>query len=123
MESVNSSWVYEALPNPSGCTIKDHKGKLKIKAPGYLTFCRYNCDNSTCCLVIEPRLSVFPVAPLFVVQWLFDEEQLRVENIYMGGHTLSEQQWVYIQNLGMELKNSLQVVTYVHQVILTLKSE
>lgn len=57
------------------------------------------------------ELFVFPVAPLFVMQWLFDEEQLRVENIYMGGHSLSEEQWQYIQNLSRELKNSLREVT------------
>uniref|UniRef100_A0A8C5H1R3 Carboxylesterase notum2-like n=1 Tax=Gouania willdenowi TaxID=441366 RepID=A0A8C5H1R3_GOUWI len=39
-------------------------------------------------------------SPLFVVQWLYDEEQLRVENIYMGGQSLSEEQWQYVQNLG-----------------------
>ncbi|MEQ2184050.1 hypothetical protein GOODEAATRI_003932 [Goodea atripinnis] len=27
--------------------------------------------------------------------WLFDEEQLRVENIYMGGQSLSEEQAVF----------------------------
>uniref|UniRef100_A0A3Q3WLF7 Notum, palmitoleoyl-protein carboxylesterase n=1 Tax=Mola mola TaxID=94237 RepID=A0A3Q3WLF7_MOLML len=48
--------------------------------------------------------------PVFVVQWLFDEEQLRVENIYMGGQSLSEGQWQYIQNLGRELKTSLRHV-------------
>ncbi|XP_054461092.1 carboxylesterase notum2 [Anoplopoma fimbria] len=52
-------------------------------------------------------------SPLFVVQWLFDEEQLRVENIYMGGQSLSEEQWQYIQNLGRELKISLRDVTAV----------
>uniref|UniRef100_A0AAY4CQ87 Uncharacterized protein n=1 Tax=Denticeps clupeoides TaxID=299321 RepID=A0AAY4CQ87_9TELE len=52
-------------------------------------------------------------SPLFVVQWLFDEEQLRVENIYIGGQTLSEQQWTYMQNLGKEIKNSLKDVTAV----------
>ncbi|XP_047669841.1 carboxylesterase notum2 [Tachysurus fulvidraco] len=52
-------------------------------------------------------------SPLFVVQWLFDEEQLRVENIYVGGQSLSEQQWTYMQNLGKELKNSLKDVTAV----------
>ncbi|TKS68517.1 Carboxylesterase notum2 [Collichthys lucidus] len=52
-------------------------------------------------------------SPLFVVQWLFDEEQLRVENIYMGGQSLSQEQWQYIQNLGRELKNSLRDVTAV----------
>lgn len=45
------------------------------------------------------------------MQWLFDEEQLRVENIYMGGQSLSEEQWQYIQNLGRELKISLRDVT------------
>ena len=54
-----------------------------------------------------------PAAPLFVVQWLFDEEQLRVENIVLGGHSLSEVQWTYLQNLGQALKNSLRDVTYV----------
>ncbi|XP_030000504.1 carboxylesterase notum2 [Sphaeramia orbicularis] len=52
-------------------------------------------------------------SPLFIVQWLFDEEQLRMENIYMGGQSLSEQQWQYIQNLGRELKNTLTDVTAV----------
>uniref|UniRef100_H3D3E3 Notum pectinacetylesterase 2 n=1 Tax=Tetraodon nigroviridis TaxID=99883 RepID=H3D3E3_TETNG len=52
-------------------------------------------------------------SPVFVVQWLFDEEQLKVENIYMGGQSLSEEQWQYIQNLGKEIKNSLQDVTAV----------
>ncbi|CAJ1053839.1 carboxylesterase notum2 [Xyrichtys novacula] len=52
-------------------------------------------------------------SPLFVVQWLFDEEQLRVENIFMGGQSLSEEQWQYIRNLGRLLKNSLRDVTAV----------
>ncbi|CAL8358798.1 unnamed protein product [Boreogadus saida] len=51
-------------------------------------------------------------SPLFVVQWLFDEEQLRVEHIVLGG-SLSEVQWTYLQNLGRELKNSLRDVTAV----------
>ncbi|XP_061686210.1 carboxylesterase notum2 [Syngnathoides biaculeatus] len=52
-------------------------------------------------------------SPLFVVQWLFDEEQLRVENIYIGGQHMSNEQWQYVQNLGRELKNSLRDVTAV----------
>ncbi|KAM9314957.1 carboxylesterase notum2 [Pholidichthys leucotaenia] len=59
------------------------------------------------------RLYSTLTSPLFVVQWLFDEEQLRVENIYMGAHSLSEEQWQYIRNLGTELKNSLRDVTAV----------
>ncbi|KAG7263238.1 hypothetical protein CRUP_001507, partial [Coryphaenoides rupestris] len=50
-------------------------------------------------------------SPLFVVQWLFDEEQLRVENIVLGVPSLSDDQWTYLQNLGRELKNSLRDVT------------
>lgn len=45
------------------------------------------------------------------MQWLFDEEQLKVENIYMGSQSLSEEQWQYIQNLGKEVKNSLRHTT------------
>ncbi|XP_041642123.1 carboxylesterase notum2 [Cheilinus undulatus] len=57
------------------------------------------------------RLYSTLTSPLFVVQWLFDEEQLRVENIYMGGQSMSEEQWQYIRNLGRLLKNSLRDVT------------
>ncbi|XP_061843810.1 carboxylesterase notum2 isoform X2 [Nerophis lumbriciformis] len=59
------------------------------------------------------RLYSTLTSPLFVVQWLFDEEQLRVENIYMGGQHMSEEQWQYMQNLGRELMNSLRDVTAV----------
>uniref|UniRef100_A0A4W3IQF6 Notum pectinacetylesterase 2 n=1 Tax=Callorhinchus milii TaxID=7868 RepID=A0A4W3IQF6_CALMI len=46
-------------------------------------------------------------SPVFVVQWLFDEEQLKIENIQLGSHSLTESQWNYIQNLGRDLRNSL----------------
>ncbi|XP_061588773.1 carboxylesterase notum2 [Cololabis saira] len=59
------------------------------------------------------RLYSTLTSPLFVVQWLFDEEQLKGENIYIGGQFMSEEQWQYIQNLGLELKNSLRDVTAV----------
>uniref|UniRef100_A0A3B3DDP3 Notum pectinacetylesterase 2 n=1 Tax=Oryzias melastigma TaxID=30732 RepID=A0A3B3DDP3_ORYME len=59
------------------------------------------------------RLYSTLTSPLFVVQWLFDEEQLRVENIYMGAQSVSDEQWRYIQNLGLELKDSLRDVTAV----------
>uniref|UniRef100_A0A8C4T2V9 Notum pectinacetylesterase 2 n=1 Tax=Erpetoichthys calabaricus TaxID=27687 RepID=A0A8C4T2V9_ERPCA len=42
-------------------------------------------------------------SPVFVVQWLFDEEQLRVENINFGSQSLTEHQWTSIQNLGLML--------------------
>uniref|UniRef100_A0A3Q1GRE3 Notum pectinacetylesterase 2 n=1 Tax=Acanthochromis polyacanthus TaxID=80966 RepID=A0A3Q1GRE3_9TELE len=50
-------------------------------------------------------------SPLFVVQWLYDEEQLRGENIYVGGQSMSVEQWQYLQNLGLKFKNSLRDVT------------
>lgn len=49
-------------------------------------------------------------APVFVVQWLFDEEQMKLENIHLSGQSLEENQWNYIQNLGRELRNSLRDV-------------
>lgn len=52
-------------------------------------------------------------SPVFVVQWLFDEEQLKMENIQLGSHSLTESQWNYIQNLGRDLRNSLRDVSAV----------
>ncbi|XP_051532173.1 palmitoleoyl-protein carboxylesterase notum1a-like [Myxocyprinus asiaticus] len=49
-------------------------------------------------------------SPVFVVQWLFDEAQLTVDNIHLTGQTLQEGQWRYIQNLGNELRNTLKNV-------------
>ncbi|XP_015271589.1 PREDICTED: carboxylesterase notum2-like [Gekko japonicus] len=45
--------------------------------------------------------------PVFVVQWLFDEEQLKLENVHFGSTRVLENQRGYIQNLGRELKSSL----------------
>ncbi|XP_043946489.1 carboxylesterase notum2-like [Protopterus annectens] len=56
------------------------------------------------------NLYSFLKSPIFVVQWLYDEEQLRVENIQLENQSLTEKQWNYIQNLGRELKNSLRDV-------------
>ncbi|XP_025062807.1 palmitoleoyl-protein carboxylesterase notum2-like isoform X3 [Alligator sinensis] len=49
-------------------------------------------------------------SPVFVVQWLFDEEQMKLENIHLSSQSLEENQWNYIQNLGRELRNSLRDV-------------
>ncbi|KAL4658172.1 palmitoleoyl-protein carboxylesterase notum1a precursor-like [Arapaima gigas] len=45
---------------------------------------------------------VYPTikSPVFVVQWLFDEAQLTVDNIHLTGQPVQEGQWRYIQNLG-----------------------
>uniref|UniRef100_A0A3B5LS22 Notum, palmitoleoyl-protein carboxylesterase a n=1 Tax=Xiphophorus couchianus TaxID=32473 RepID=A0A3B5LS22_9TELE len=55
---------------------------------------------------------VFPSikSPVFVVQWLFDEAQLTVDNIQLTGQPVQEGQWRYIQNLGIELRNTLKDV-------------
>ncbi|XP_034095162.1 inactive palmitoleoyl-protein carboxylesterase notum1b isoform X1 [Gymnodraco acuticeps] len=55
---------------------------------------------------------VFPTlkSPVFVVQWLFDEAQLTVDNIHLTGQPVHEGQWRYIQNLGQELRSTLRDV-------------
>ncbi|KAK7605237.1 hypothetical protein V9T40_007095 [Parthenolecanium corni] len=55
---------------------------------------------------IYPTLSV----PLFVFQWLFDEVQMKVENV---GTPVTKQQWEYIHTMGEILRNSFQNVTSV----------
>ncbi|NP_001410864.1 inactive palmitoleoyl-protein carboxylesterase notum1b precursor [Danio rerio] len=50
-------------------------------------------------------------SPVFVVQWLFDEAQLTVDNIHLTGQKLQESQWRYIQNLATTLRNTLANVT------------
>ncbi|KAM7152519.1 palmitoleoyl-protein carboxylesterase NOTUM [Macrochelys suwanniensis] len=49
-------------------------------------------------------------SPVFVAQWMFDEEQLKLENIHLGSQFLTENQWNYLQNLGRELRSSLRDV-------------
>lgn len=46
--------------------------------------------------------------PLFVVQWIFDEAQMMVDNV---GTPVTRAQWNYIHNLGQELRRSLENVT------------
>ncbi|KAK6478249.1 inactive palmitoleoyl-protein carboxylesterase notum1b [Huso huso] len=55
---------------------------------------------------------VYPAlrSPVFVVQWLFDEAQLTLDNIHLTGQPVQEGQWLYIQNLGRELRNTLKDV-------------
>lgn len=45
-----------------------------------------------------------------MVQWLFDEAQLTVDNVHLTGQPVQEGQWLYIQNLGRELRNTLKDV-------------
>lgn len=53
---------------------------------------------------------IFLSGPVFVVQWLFDEAQLTVDNIHLTGQPVQQGQWRYIQNLGIELRNTLKDV-------------
>ncbi|XP_036078586.1 palmitoleoyl-protein carboxylesterase NOTUM isoform X2 [Rousettus aegyptiacus] len=55
---------------------------------------------------------VYPTlrCPVFVVQWLFDEAQLAVDNVHLTGQPVQEGQWLYIQNLGRELRSTLKDV-------------
>ncbi|MGH0148784.1 UNVERIFIED_CONTAM: hypothetical protein FKN15_020869 [Acipenser sinensis] len=55
---------------------------------------------------------VYPAlrSPVFVFQWLFDEAQLTLDNIHLTGQPVQEGQWLYIQNLGRELRNTLKDV-------------
>ncbi|XP_049996380.1 palmitoleoyl-protein carboxylesterase NOTUM isoform X1 [Alexandromys fortis] len=55
---------------------------------------------------------VYPTlrCPVFVVQWLFDEAQLTVDNVHLTGQPVQEGQWLYIQNLGRELRGTLKDV-------------
>ncbi|ELW68192.1 Protein notum like protein [Tupaia chinensis] len=55
---------------------------------------------------------VYPTlrCPVFVVQWLFDEAQLTVDNVHLTGQPVQEGQWAYIRNLGRELRSTLRDV-------------
>lgn len=52
-----------------------------------------------------------PPGPVFVVQWLFDEAQLTVDNVHLTGQPVQESQWLYIQNVGRELRHTLKDVS------------
>ncbi|XP_068607212.1 inactive palmitoleoyl-protein carboxylesterase notum1b [Brachionichthys hirsutus] len=52
---------------------------------------------------LQPTLK----SPVFVVQWLFDEAQLTVDNVHLTGQPVHEGQWRYIQSLGQELRSTL----------------
>uniref|UniRef100_UPI00358E73BF palmitoleoyl-protein carboxylesterase notum1-like n=1 Tax=Myxine glutinosa TaxID=7769 RepID=UPI00358E73BF len=56
--------------------------------------------------------NLFPVlqTPVFVVQWLFDEAQLFVDNVHLTGQPVLEDKWTYIHKLGQELRTMLRDV-------------
>ncbi|KAG8432968.1 hypothetical protein GDO86_017293 [Hymenochirus boettgeri] len=56
------------------------------------------------------RLFTSMKSPIFVVQWLYDEEQLRIENLQADFQSMTENQWNSIQIIGREFKKSLREV-------------
>ncbi|XP_055367666.1 carboxylesterase notum2 [Betta splendens] len=116
---VDSGWFLESkqqrspnCPETVSCSPEDAiKIGLKLWSGVVPDRCRqlYKRGEEWQCFFGHKLYSTL-TSPVFVVQWLFDEEQLRVENIYMGGQSLSEEQWQYIQNLGGEIKGSLRDV-------------
>ncbi|XP_056136877.1 carboxylesterase notum2 [Lampris incognitus] len=119
---VDSGWFLESkqqtapdCPETISCTPEDAiKKGLRLWNGVVPDRCRqlYKRGEEWQCFFGHKMYSTL-TSPLFVVQWLFDEEQLRVENIYMGRQSLSAEQWIYMQNLGKEIKNSLRDVTAV----------
>ncbi|KAM9304890.1 palmitoleoyl-protein carboxylesterase notum2-like [Gastrophryne carolinensis] len=57
-----------------------------------------------------PKLYASLKSPIFVVQWLYDVEQLRLENIQPDFQFMTAHQWNNIQSIGRELKKSLREV-------------
>ncbi|EPQ18580.1 Protein notum like protein [Myotis brandtii] len=45
-------------------------------------------------------------------RWLFDEAQLTVDNVHLTGQPVQEGQWLYIQNVGRELRQTLKDVAH-----------
>ncbi|XP_015599899.1 palmitoleoyl-protein carboxylesterase NOTUM isoform X2 [Cephus cinctus] len=56
------------------------------------------------------RLYPTLTAPLFVFQWLFDEEQMSADNV---GAPVTKQQWDYIHKMGDSLRQTFENVTAV----------
>ena len=46
--------------------------------------------------------------PVFIVQWVFDEAQMTVDNV---GNPVTRAQWKYIHRMGQELRRTLENVT------------
>ncbi|KAM4697446.1 palmitoleoyl-protein carboxylesterase notum2-like [Rhinophrynus dorsalis] len=60
--------------------------------------------------IYGPKLYTSMKTPIFVVQWLYDEEQLRIENIQAEFQSMTANKWNSIQSIGRELKKSLREV-------------
>uniref|UniRef100_A0A671TCB2 Carboxylesterase notum2 n=1 Tax=Sinocyclocheilus anshuiensis TaxID=1608454 RepID=A0A671TCB2_9TELE len=111
---VDSGWFLESkqqkapdCPDSASCTPVDViKKGLRLWSGVVPEKCKqqYKRGEEWQCF-FGHKLYTYITAPLFVVQWLFDEEQLRVENIYMG---VNNYNWMDFQIKGTSLSRALQ---------------
>ncbi|KAM8933768.1 palmitoleoyl-protein carboxylesterase notum2-like [Pelodytes ibericus] len=116
---VDSGWFIDPKHNkqtdcldPTMCAVTDAiKQGLKLWNGILPEKCReqFKRDDEWRCFY-GPKLYKSMKSPIFVVQWLYDEEQLRMENIQPEFQSMTANQWNNIQNIGRELKKSLREV-------------
>ncbi|KAL8175442.1 UNVERIFIED_CONTAM: hypothetical protein K2H54_025174 [Gekko kuhli] len=93
---VDSGWFLIDTKRPKPAGVSRSFGLLSSR-----------CTQERAPNMESPAASDSQSTPVFVVQWLFDEEQLKLENVHLGSTSILENQRGYIQNLGRELKSSL----------------
>ena len=59
---------------------------------------------------LSSSIYLLSAAPVFVIQHLFDEAQLTVDNVLPA---VQKQQWGYIQRVGQDMRTTLANVSYV----------
>ena len=69
----------------------------------------------SCYLLLKTDFRVS--APLYVIQYLFDEAQIHVDNVFdqirsdSSASLVSKEQWDYLHKLGQEVRNTLENVS------------
>lgn len=72
------------------------------------TACRSEYPNEPWRCYFGYRIYPTLKTPVFIVQWIFDEAQMTIDNV---GNPVSRAHWNYIHTLGLDLKKSLENVT------------
>ncbi|XP_073503741.1 palmitoleoyl-protein carboxylesterase notum2-like [Phyllobates terribilis] len=115
---VDSGWFLESKHGKSdcmdgaSCALTDAiKKGLKLWNGALPERCRqqYKKEDEWQCFY-GPKSYTSMRTPIFVVQWLYDVEQLRIENIQTDFQFMTANQWNNIQGVGRELKKSLREV-------------
>ncbi|XP_056389900.1 palmitoleoyl-protein carboxylesterase notum2-like [Hyla sarda] len=115
---VDSGWFLESKHGKSdcmdgaSCALTDAiKKGLKLWNGALPEKCRqqYKKEDEWQCFY-GPKSYTSMKTPIFVVQWLYDVEQLRIENIQPDFQFMTANQWNNIQSIGRELKKSLREV-------------